>query len=255
MRGPEGRGTCPMNLVLSGSCVTRDIFGPNFENSWNNLYIRMSFNRSSLISLASEPIEIDVTSNPNLNPYERRALSDDLHKTFYRYLSKLIYNNHYLLIDFIEERFNLFFYEGKYATVSNEFVKSGISETLKGKILGRLSPEIIDKWEQSCLFYIDQITRIFPSDRIVLHKAVWMKEYLENGTLFLFPNQEEIGRQNQMLQHYYDFFLSNCPDVRVIDMQSHGFKADRDHIWGLGAMHYEKRYYQQCMEYLLGMPD
>jgi hypothetical protein len=240
-----------MKLILLGSCVTRDIFGPKFENGWNDIHISMSFNRSSLISLMSEPFNLDLSSNPNLNPYERRALSDDLNKNFFKYLSRLKYDGHYLLIDFIEERFNIFSFTGKYATVSNEFLKSAIAGTMDGKILGRQSEEAYKLWEQGCLFLIREINAIFPASRIILHKAYWMSEYIDNGKTVLFPNQEEISRHNSMLEKYYSFFEYHCPGIAILDISSKGYKADLNHQWGLGAMHYEKGYYGDCMNFLL----
>lgn len=167
-----------MKLILMGSCVSRDIFGPKFENGWNDLHIDMSFNRSSLISLNGEPFNIDVTANPHLNPFQRRSLSDDLNKTFYKYISRLKYDGHYLLLDFVDERFGLFLYDGKYASISNEFLASKLMDELRGKIIPRFSEETTRLWKENCLLFIEKVLDVFDPEHIILHRASGWRDTL-----------------------------------------------------------------------------
>lgn len=242
-----------MKIVLLGSCVTRDIFGPQFENGWNDLHISMSFNRSSLISLASEPFNLDVSSNPLLNPFERRALSDDLNKTFFKYLSRLVTDGHYIIIDFIEERFGLYLHDNKYATISNEFVKSEIQKTLGGATIVRFSERLKQSWNEACLFLIHKLQEKFSTDHIILHKAFWMSGYKDGNLVIPFPDQDRIVRNNDLLNDCYRFFEENYPGIRILDLNGEGFYADKNHLWGLGEMHYEKDYYQRAMQYILDL--
>lgn len=244
-----------MKLILLGSCVSRDIFGPNFENGWKNIHINMSFNRSSLISLNGEPFNIDVSANPHLNPYQRRSLSDDLNKGFYKYIGKLKYDNHYLLIDFVDERFDLFYFEGKYSSISNEFLASKLMDEIRGRVVARFSDEVSALWKENCLVFIDRIKQVIDSKHIILHRAFWMEKYVDGEGTFEFPNLSEIRRQNELLKSYYDFFQENCPGIRLLDLNDRGFLADKNHIWGLGAMHYQTAYYEQCMDYILSLQE
>ena len=139
----------------------------------------MSFNRSSLISLHGEPFNIDVSSNPHLNPYQRRSLSDDLNKGFYKYIGRLKYDNHYLLIDFVDERFDLFCYEGKYSSISNEFLASKLMDEIRGRVVARFSDEVSALWKENCLVFIDRIQQVIDSKHIILHRAFWMEKYVD----------------------------------------------------------------------------
>lgn len=242
-----------MKLILMGSCVSRDIFGPKFENGWNDLHIDMSFNRSSLISLNGEPFNIDVTANPHLNPFQRRSLSDDLNKTFYKYISRLKYDGHYLLLDFVDERFGLFFYDGKYASISNEFLASKLMDELRGKIIPRFSEETTRLWKENCLLFIEKVLDVFDPEHIILHRAFWMERYIDGDDISEFPNQDEIRKQNDLLQTYCQYFEEQCPGIHVLDMYDQGFLADKNHFWGLGAMHYQKEYYEKCMQFILSL--
>ena len=239
-----------MKIILFGSCVTRDIFSGNFFNGKDNITIDYSFSRISLISLNSLPLNIDVSGIELIGPYQRRALADDLNKTVYPFMTNRK-GKDVLLIDFVDERFHLIKWKNHYMTRSNEFINAKLSERIPGEIVNRFSPETTKLWKESCLLFIKIIRQNFLQDHIMLHRAFWMEEYIENNEFHRFPNQAEIEQHNSLLNEYYEFFEKNCVGLKILDVNNCNFRADRNHQWGLGAMHYEQAYYDACMQYLL----
>jgi hypothetical protein len=238
-----------LKIILFGSCVTRDIFSGDFFNGKDNVTIDYSFSRISLISLNSLPLNIDVTGIELIGPHQRRALADDLNKTVYPFMAKRK-GKDVLLIDFVDERFHLFKWKNHYITRSNEFINAKLSERIPGEIVNRFSPETTELWKESCLLFIKIIRQNFVPGRIILHRAFWMTEYIENNEIHRFLNQAEIEQQNGILTEYYDFFEKNCSGLKILDVNNRKFHADKNHQWGLGAMHYEQAYYDACMKHL-----
>jgi hypothetical protein len=242
-----------MNITIFGSCVSRDIFRGDFYNGKDNITIDKYFARTSLISLNSLPLNIDVSGVEDLDPFQRRLLSDDLQKTFYSYLKKTK-DSSVLLIDFLDERFHLYQWENNYLTRSNEFLKARISDKVPGKIVKRFTQSTTNLWKENCLLFIKIIRQSCKDENIILHKAFWKEEYIDGQDVFRFPNIQEIKQQNKMLNEYYDYFEKNCPGLTVLDVNGNRtYRADKNHIWGLGEMHYEQDYYTACMEFLAGM--
>jgi hypothetical protein len=241
-----------MNIIIFGSCVSRDIFRGDFYNGKDNLYIEKYFARTSLISLNSLPLNIDVSGVEQLDPFQRRLLSDDFGKTFYTFI-KVKRATCVLLVDFLDERFHLFKWENNFVTHSNEFIKAGISEKVPGKIVNRFSHETTNLWKKNCLLFIQTIRQTFPAENIILHKAYWKTEYLDNKDVYKFPNQTNINIQNNMLTEYYNFFEKNCSGIKILDVNNNDFRADKNHIWGLAEMHYQPEYYNACINYLTSL--
>lgn len=237
------------NIIILGSCVSRDIFKGDFYNGKDNIFIDRYFARTSLISLFSSPAEIEFADSVPLNPFEIRLIKDDLYKHFVEYFPKK--TGQYLLIDFIDERFNILKTNGdRFFTISNEFTRAHLQEIMPGVVLDRNKPETMALWKEACLLFIQKIKDYFPPENIILHKAFYTYKYKENGTVKSFTWTDTIRKQNKLLVKYYDFFEENYPGIRLLDLSNGRFIADANHIWGLSATHYQEEYYTGCYDYI-----
>lgn len=237
-----------MKIIIFGSCASRDIFRGDFFNGKDNVFIDRYFARTSLISLNSPPVNYKPVNIDQLNPFQIRLLTDDLSKNFLNYLAKK--PDHFLLIDFIDERFNILKSDRHYLTVSNEFLKANLLKMFPGEILKRKLPATIKLWEESCLFFIEKLKEHFHFDKIILHKAFYKYQYIDNQKVLNFPNQKSAMLNNDLLTVYYRFFEQHFPGIHILDFNHQNYKADRNHIWGLGEMHYQQEYYDECLRFI-----
>lgn len=237
-----------MKIVIFGSCASRDIFRGDFVNGKNDVFVDKYFARTSLISLNSPPTDYKLPSIDQLNPFMIRLLSDDLYKRFFSHIPKK--TGLFILIDFIDERFNILKSGDHYFTISNEFLKANLLKVFPGVILKRTQAETLQLWEESCLVFIQKLKEQFHPGRIIMHKALYKNQYIDSQKVYDFPNTKNAVLQNELLNKYYDFFEQNFPGIHILDLNKHDYKADKNHIWGLGEMHYQQEYYDECLRFI-----
>ncbi|MEI6682314.1 MAG: DUF6270 domain-containing protein [Bacteroidota bacterium] len=242
-----------MKIIILGSCISSDAFHKNVNFSEKEeLIMKRLFCRTSLISQHSASLNIELSDIQGLGPFETRFLYEDINKGFYRYLNTTDLTDAVLLLDFIDERFDMLKSGTTYITKSNEFLKLTFQDMLAAKMnaatsLQRLSDEVTALWKENCLSFAERIKPYFPENRIILHKAFWAEKYLDSGKVNKFTYLPSIRQHNKLLGKYYQHFEKIFPRVHLIDMTKKGFIADNSHEWGLAPFHYEQHYYENFM--------
>ncbi|MCX6303958.1 MAG: DUF6270 domain-containing protein [Bacteroidetes bacterium] len=233
-----------MEIIILGSCVTRDAFNTDIVANLNtDITVRRFFARTSFISLHSPPLNVEVSEITNLPPFDCRYVLDDLNKEFYKYLKSRDCKGNYLVLDFIDERMDILKMGQHFLTLSDEFLKSNLSSRFQGTRLARLDTSTTLLWKSNCLLFIDSIKNIFPPERIILHKAFWMESYTDGLTVEGFPYSDLVTNHNNLLAEYYHFFETSLPGINIVDLRQHGYLADKNHKWSLVPFHYEVGYY------------
>lgn len=222
------------NIDIFGSCVTRDAFTFSEKGKYQ---INEYFARSSIISLYSKPIPVSPTDIKLESSFQKRMVHNDLNKHFRRYVN--IASSDFIIIDLIDERFQVIRTKDSYITRSNEFINSGI----------RINNRAVSEEEREQLWFlkidhfINDLKQFYAPHKIILHKAFWKKEYKnKKGELISFQNPE-INKMNNLLAKYYSRIETGLNDVNIIQLDR--FVADENHQWGLSPFHYEDYYYME----------
>ena len=173
----------------------------------NNPYLR--FNFSSIISVMNPVKDVDIKHG---NKYRQIMLRRDIESSFWEIL--VAERPEYLVMDFIEERFDIIKTGSGYITKSDAY--DGATVSIEGEIIPRFSKECNEIWKKSCLQFIKELTKYIRPSHIIL-----VKNYLSerHGTLdgtVPFGELESIIKVNNMLKDYYRFFEANC-NCTVID--------------------------------------
>ena len=112
----------PARLLIFGSCVSRDIL--NYPQANTQLVLVDYYARSSIVSLGARPIEMPSAVQNIGSKFQRRMIERDIRKNFLNDLARLQFD--VLLIDLIDEQFNLYVEPGgRVCTLTNELVSSG----------------------------------------------------------------------------------------------------------------------------------
>ncbi len=233
-------------IHIIGSCTTRDIFRVLMKD---NLVGKYS-SRSSLISRVSPPLKYDL--EPHLNylksNWQQRMVRQDFEKNG---LHLKEYTNGMLIIDFIDERLQLFSINDTCVTKSPEFVNCGLGKVLKGsKKISRGSHHDFKLWVDAC----QKFTKLIPEyirKKTILHRAFYADRYLQNGNYFDFEDQDKIKIINKNLLYYYDTFESIFNPGYIIEIPHNKIVADPNHLWKLDPFHYVNKYYEECYEQIL----
>lgn len=227
---------------ILGSCVTRDAF----EYSNAKEYVPVPyFARSSLISVISSPIDILKEGIELESAFQQKTVHNDLNKIFLTHIATS--DSLFLLIDLIDERFDVLRYRDTYLTCSDEYKRSNLPKILKTEALEK-NEDYYRMWEDAAKIFIEQIRHRKPKS-VILHRAFWKKKYRDiDGTVKEFPDQEKIDKNNRILERMYSFIESISGDLLVSIQLSDDYVSDSNHRWGLSPFHYEDRYYVDFIE-------
>lgn len=224
-------------VLVYGSCVSRDVFEyPNAPQ------LQGYFARSSVASALE--IQPHSKSNESLenNPsnFQRRMVEADLNKTLSSELRKGEFD--YLLVDFIDERFNLSKDEwGNILTISPEFQRCKINVT-DDEIIQSGSDEHLARFEEG---WARLVSLVDPA-KIVINKVVWSAQDDEGNPI---GDATSTAYHNRTLQRLYDIVERLSPNVQWIEHPEADFVGKSKHKWGISPFHFVDSNYFTVIEH------
>ena len=245
-------------ISIFGSCVSRDMLEYQEDKI---LSLGAYIARQSIVSAVSSPLackmeDIELPSN-----FQRRQVYHDLIKDTFELLRES--QADYLMIDLIDERFDLGMLDGSYVTLSSEMAVSAYRTTEIQSVT-----RVYDKTLQEYLIdgkllrsymdaFVERLLEIYRPEQIILHKALFIDTYISTRGRKKNFNRFYRGRNrrnNHLLRFMYDYLHTCIPQAHVIDICDN-FHADVHHKWGLGPMHYQAEYYKAALAAVKKMMD
>ena len=233
-------------VAIVGSCISRDVWRFRGEAGSDAPADLLYISRTSLPSLFATPLAgFRAAARPpgGLRPQPHRALVADLRKT--ALASLVAFRPTHLIIDFIDERFDLLSVGGTLVTDSWELEASGYraQRALKAaRPIPRLSAPCERLWLEAAGEFA-ALVRATPlaGATLILHGARWAPL----ADVEILPGvSADIGANNALLARYEAAFTAlmppmarvEAPDLRV---------ADQAHQWGPSPFHYGRDYYAE----------
>lgn len=260
------------NILIFGSCVTRDCFTEDAcEQKYLNEYkINEYFARSSVVSQLSSPISIKGQI-ALASSFQKRMVADDFEKRFLPYLEKVKKEIDYLLIDFVEERFDIIALANSYVTYSTELKKSKL---LKNYSCKKIKRKNLDPIYFKCLpIFFEKILQHLSPEQIIVHKVFFVSEYIVNNQIKKMPKYKNLVRLlnlisfckervlrcktyriacsgsvdecNQRLKKTYDYIAHTHPGIKMIEAETKNRMATPFHKWNMAPMHFISLYYKE----------
>ena len=148
------------------------------------------------------------------NRYRQQMLERERTCEIWHYIAE--YKPAYLMMDLIEERFDLICAGGRYLTKSDAY-DGKISGGPEGsEILERSSEECTELLKKCAVEFFERIKRMSPGIQVVLIENYLSETYGNPEKQHSYEDQELIRRQNRTLEKYYAFVEEICPDAVVI---------------------------------------
>lgn len=254
MTGADDNGSAP-RVAIFGSCVTRDLFEDATLRPTLTLYAA----RCSMISVTAPRVAIDERVIDLSSPWQRRCVVADFEKTFFDALAEAAPD--WLIVDLVDERFNLLRTAGSLVTESSAFQAAGL-RSARGyafEPVRRASPEGRELFGEAATRFIERASEIVPRERIVVHRALWLTRFREGDALHPFPEprRQLAEAQNAMLGDAYDRLAERLGErAPVLALDCAAYAADADHRWKLEPFHYEPAYNEAAigrLQTLLGI--
>lgn len=235
-----------MRLAIFGSCVSRDAIGFDEEGK---VKLLAYYARSSLASaFGNEPKDITIDTGVIKSQFQQRIVNYDIIKKFKNDITELDFD--YLLIDFIDERFNLWRSpEGGLLTLSNEFM-SARCVLNGGNIIQSGSIEWLSYWEEAWHQLYEIMKESGLLHKIIINESYW-SESITSGYEKIpnYPNAL-IKRSNEVLTKLYGIIKTNLPESAFIKFSQCELIAKHDHQWGISPFHYVDDYYKKIISSL-----
>ena len=157
----------------------------------------------------------------------------------------------YVVIDFLEERYDIGVVSNHYYTISDAFVDSRISFS-DVKILKRCGKEIDNVWKSKCDLFISYIDTFFPNAEIILVKNKLSEEYGNLDERKTYDNIDEIRMINQKLDEYYFYFQTHCHKAKVVEASdSDIYYTDEEYRHGCYPWHLNYYAYKEISDKII----
>lgn len=240
---------------IIGSCVTRDIW--NLEGFTEQARETLCFvGRNSIASLfarSGPAFEAPATPHPELSPWELRMVQYDLEKKSVDMLAA--FRPTHLIIDLIDERFDLLTKGDVVLTHSWELQLTGMAEgSLKGlKRVSRPTDEARALWRAGVDALAAFVRESLPQTRVILHDARWALEYLDRTGErrpfdidgWIFPGvPANIHQHNAILADSIAYLRQAFPAAFLVRAPPELVVGDEAHRWGPSPFHYTDAYYR-----------
>ena len=242
-----------------GSCVSRDLFFSKFNPNYKKYFrVDLSFQRSSIISIMHEPItfnENDLLILPKNNTNQARMnfLKNNKKKTI---INDLIKNppNILILDNYFEVRMGVIILEDGGIITNNNWDLPYTNFYNKLKIKKILTvqnnmQEYFDLWKKSCDLFFDFLDNNCPNTRIILNSFKQCFNVMkEDGTIELNEEFRKNAKSvNKFLKKFDEYIISKSVDILPFE---DNILLDEKHLWGLGPVHYENKYYENKLNKL-----
>ena len=208
----------------------------------SNSRLLFQFSNSSLISAMTDNVKCLHEIEYIGNPFRKEMLLADINKTFTVMLNSSLENVDFLVIDFLEERFEVASFGDTYLTISDAMVESNIHVNTLSTI------KICEKhvmWKENCLKLISKIKNNVGFKKVVLIKQFLAEKYCQDGEMYFFPEVDDIKRINDYIAKYYEFFEQNCFGIHVIEMKDRELRySDYKHKHGCHPWHLNENAYR-----------
>lgn len=184
----------------------------------------------SLISVMQGPKCITFDS-----PSEYRKMM--INKTLSGNFLSDIKDADYIIIDFLEERFDMCIYDDYWITYSDAW-QEGKSKDRGKIVMSKYSLEVLDRFTKTCEELVDILISVRKKNRVILVKNYLMEYQGEWGPERQFNNISEIKRINRKLEKCYQIFEEMLPNVTTLEPYSEirGF-SDESYRHGCESCH------------------
>ncbi|MCV3275264.1 DUF6270 domain-containing protein [Aeromonas hydrophila] len=247
--GPDNALPSKHEISILGSCDSRDTLRIYDEIYEVNDSIKLSsyIARNSIACAFSTPI---VFSDSDINsidsPFIKKCVKLDLNKNAINdVLSSLQSKESILLIDFMDERFDLLPINDSFATMSWDYRKTiHFQNNKKDKYLTFDSSSKKEMTLRSLDEIIKIVTRKIPVENIYILNIPMATHYIdETGYTPFEETRYSISRYNTYLHDIISKITERHVGVNIISPPSWMIYGDKNHLWGAHPYHYNKLLY------------
>lgn len=242
-----------VEISTLGSCSSRNIFYSNINPGYKNFFhINESIESVTLISLMSDSVEFDEVMLDSGNQYDNYCVNVDFSKNFLNFLKKneidyLILDTHFDVVYDV-----IILDDNKFITDSERLINTSLYDLFKDK----KKINIRDDYDEYLLLFKRAVDSFFefisdycPKTKLVLNCSRGVFKYKnDDGVIVSNPKLKRMAMLNQY-RDILDQYILKKYDVEVLCFDNNTL-ADKNHVFGIHAVHYEPSYYKKKTQQL-----
>ncbi|KAF1726181.1 hypothetical protein CSC78_05835 [Pseudoxanthomonas japonensis] len=225
-------------IFIFGSCVSRDAL----EQVPDSFELAGYLARTSMASVGMPPVD-DADARAKVaalpSPFQRRMAINDFDKSTLSVISSTPHD--LLLIDFIDERFNLISTGASFFSHSGELQHAGLDPGERA-VIAPGSDEFLALW----LAGFERFVAAVDIATVVLNRAYWAEQFPDGSDA---SSLRWIRSSNAILQQLYDAVEARW-SLRTIYYPKASVLADPEHRWGKAPYHYSQSFYEHAIRSL-----
>ena len=224
-------------IFILGSCVSRDIFSTMDKDEYIGGYRA----RTSIHTVFKNPIPLGMLPDLSVieSNWQRRMVEFDFTKKPLE-----IEDSEYIIVDFIDERFQKGFLLGSMITLSDQVTRKIISKDKLVPAFKQGTSKDYNHWRGSCEVFANWVLNT--GKKVILHRSRFSEVHTRDGKLEQNPKQAFIEKMNKIITKYEKIFINKVPVVGFINVKNDLLVSDPEHIWGLAPFHYIPEYYENA---------
>lgn len=192
------------------------------------------FSNSSVVSVMSEEKHRD-SEFEMANQYRKDALIADWGKHFRKQFDKLADQMDYILIDLLEERFDLLQQGDIYVTLSDAL--NDLHADLDMVNVTQSALLTTDIWNDKMQRFVKMLKSRLPDSKIIVLELYLSETYYDGKEYKEFPNIREIREINGQLKRIYELFFQYCPKAHHVKLDQQFQYAAYNHRYGCIPSH------------------
>ncbi|HMN77377.1 MAG TPA: DUF6270 domain-containing protein [Burkholderiaceae bacterium] len=226
-----------MRVFIVGSCVSRDALATVPEPQ--DLKLVSYHARSSLGVLASGPVAQPEEIATIAAPWCRRMVQADHAKTLLHAVAEASFD--LLLLDLIDERFDLLETPDGVVTVSREYAEA-VGRRPMGLVIPAFGTRHVALWRAGFALLTTTLHEQGRLDRLRVNRVFWASRTVSGEPLAGF-DPARTRAANAFLRARYEDIARALGDAVFLDYSADVLRADPAHRWGLSPFHFGPQFY------------
>lgn len=210
----------------------------------NGSRVKRTFHYSNS-SVISEMSDENIWNNETAieNQYRKEALMADWKKSFRKQFGQIAEGVDYILVDMLEERFDLLRSGSTYITESDalkEICSCPDMDIIRQK-------ELLESgvWQEKMQQFVKLLESKFSCHQIILLEIYLNETYFDGKEYQEFSDVQEIKETNRLLKKIYELFLQYCPEAHHIKLNQELQYSAYNHRYGCIPSHLN---YEACFK-------
>lgn len=236
----------PVPTSILGSCCSRDML--NYYHKYNkssNFKVELLTMNVSYSSLFDLPLKFSM-DDLNINKENiKNTLSVDLIKAIPNAIVQSLKSDSIVILDFMDERFDLVEYKSSKVTKSWDFMNTKLYKKLKDTTTIPFDDEskihsVIENAKKMIVF----LSNYIPLKNIVINESVMSTFFFDDNVFNIFDEEKyNYARYNLMHVKIIDALKKEFNELTFVGAPAYLNFGDVHHQWGSHPYHYNEGYY------------